>query len=367
MTVKPKRPKIQKRTPGLVINPPAPRPASVGVDPSAQLFKAAKEAEVQAQRQEAALPAAPVEPPTTHHPPPTIDQPPPTTQTIAPARDFARVANSITRDAVPAGLFRGESKKLYDALYLRTRGAVVPRRSLRATHDELMDWARVSHNTLKAHLKHLTKVGLLKVHYVRGDNTGAEYEVLIPGEEVTPPTTHHPPSTTQQILAPPTTQILVLGGGGQVAEESTAYENPKTSFKTNTENTDDDEALADFTSALKRAVKEITGREVSAAERQRWMELAELLVTELKIAAGRTTVSNVPAFFTEHLRRRLWKKEKRQLEADAAQASTAEKASPEVDATQCTDCYGTGMWYPQGYDKGVARCHHEKLSTPEEK
>ncbi|HEV2708524.1 MAG TPA: hypothetical protein VGV59_21600, partial [Pyrinomonadaceae bacterium] len=241
---------------------------------------------------------------------------------------------------------------------------VVPRRSLRATHDELMDWARVSHNTLKAHLKHLTKVGLLKVHYVRGDNTGAEYEVLIPGEEQASPTTHHPPSTTQQNLAPPTTQILVLGGGGQVAEESTTSENHKTSFKTNTESTDDDEALADFTAALKRAVREITGREVSPAERQRWLELAELLVMELKIAAGRTTVSNVPAFFTEHLRRRLWKKEKRQLDADA-QDSSAGKLPQNVDTAQCLDCYGTGMWYPEGYEKGVARCRHEKLSSKE--
>lgn len=33
-----------------------------------------------------------------------------------------------------------------------------------------------------------------------------------------------------------------------------------------------------------------------------------------------------------------------------------------VDASACPDCHGTGFWYPEGQDKGVARCLHEKLS-----
>jgi hypothetical protein len=54
----------------------------------------------------------------------------------APERDFGRVANSITRDALPAGAFPGSSKKIYDVLYLRTRAAVTPVRSVRAvTHE----------------------------------------------------------------------------------------------------------------------------------------------------------------------------------------------------------------------------------------
>ena len=39
--------------------------------------------------------------------------------------------------------------------------------------------------------------------------------------------------------------------------------------------------------------------------------------------------------------------------------------SPKVEASQCPDCFGTGMWYPQGYEKGVARCAHDKLKAPE--
>ncbi|HEV2707216.1 MAG TPA: hypothetical protein VGV59_14950, partial [Pyrinomonadaceae bacterium] len=145
--------------------------------------------------------------------------------------------------------------------------------------------------------------------------------------------------------------------------ESTTSENPKTSFKTNTEN-DDDETLAGFMSAIKKATKEVTGRELLPAEAGKWTELAEVLVTELKIAAGRTTVSSVPAFLAEHLRRRLWKKEKQQIDAEAAEYSST-TTTKKIDASLCPDCYGTGMWYPQGYDKGVARCRHEKLSTPE--
>ncbi len=145
---------------------------------------------------------------------------------------------------------------------------------------------------------------------------------------------------------------------GKVVENKDIYANRKTSFKTNTE-IDDDEAFAELNATLKKAAREITGREPSQAEAARWGELAEILVTELKIAAGRTTVSSVPAFLTEHLRRRLWKKEKRQIDDERSkeQSATASK----VDASQCPDCFGTGMWYPEGFEKGVARCEHKPL------
>jgi hypothetical protein len=121
----------------------------------------------------------------------------------------------------------------------------------------------------------------------------------------------------------------------------------------------DDEAYALLVLRLGEAVKDITGREAAPAEAERWGELAELLVTELKIAAGRTgSVSSVPAFLTEHLRRRLWKKDKRQVEAEA---SEGREGPPKADASKCLDCFGTGMFYPEGFDKGVARCGHERL------
>ena len=122
----------------------------------------------------------------------------------------------------------------------------------------------------------------------------------------------------------------------------------------------DDEAYAHLVSRFRQAVKDITGRESTLAEGERWGELAELLVTELKIAAARTgSVSNVPAFLTEHLRRRLWKKEKKEVEHESAEgvASTARN----VEAAKCPDCGGSNFYYPQGYESGVARCKHDKL------
>ena len=117
-------------------------------------------------------------------------------------------------------------------------------------------------------------------------------------------------------------------------------------------------------SRLREGVEEVTGRESSPADAERWAELAELLMTELKIAAGRTgSVSSVPAFLTEHLRRRLWKKEKRQLEEESRAAAADPGAEGKLDASRCTDCFGTGMFYPEGFDKGVARCPHSKLTA----
>ena len=81
---------------------------------------------------------------------------------IAPARDYMKVANSISREAVPAGLFPGSSKKLYDALYMRTRGAVVSVKRAQATRRELSKWSGIKNiKTIAAHLRHLNTVGLV--------------------------------------------------------------------------------------------------------------------------------------------------------------------------------------------------------------
>ncbi len=298
--------------------------------------------------------------PTNH--PPTTHQPP-TNQPIAPERNFSRVPNSIALSAIPSGLFRGESKKLYDALYQRTRGAVVPRRTIRATQSELMSWASISLNTLKAHVRHLSSVGLLKVHYRRGESTGADYEIFTLEDR---PPTNHPPTThqpvTNQNLGSPTHQNLVLGGGSQVLAESTLAESPNTSFKTKEESSDDDAHARAFLAKLVQAERELTGKVSTSSEK--WEELAEVIVSELRIAAARTTISNVPAFLAEHLRRRLWKVDKaRAAEMTAGQPEQGE-ASAALTAEEkqkCPDCAGVGFWYPEGTEKGVAKCKHAKL------
>lgn len=126
--------------------------------------------------------------------------------------------------------------------------------------------------------------------------------------------------------------------------------------------TDDDEAFAGFVGLLREEVREVTGREPSAAEAAKWRELAEVLITELRIAAGRTTVSSVPAFLAEHLRRRLWKLENRKQPA-AGETEAAEPAVRLGQARECPDCFGTGMYYPGGFEKGVARCGHKRLGA----
>lgn len=288
---------------------------------------------------------------------------------VSPVRDYTKVANSIRREAVPAGLFKGKSKQLYDVLYDMTRGAISPKRKVRVSRPKLMKLAHIGARvTFEANIEHLRAVGLIAVTVLTGEHEGNEYEVFIP-EELSMP------SQTSQASMPSLTSHaqkldrLVRLETSQTRHTSTVentggYANPKTSFKTNTES-DDDEAFARLIARLRQAVREITGKEPSAGDAERWDQLAELLITELKIAAGRTNVSSVPAFLTEHLRRRLWKKDKRQVEEEGSSTAGIQGAAAKTDASKCPDCFGTGMWYPEGFDKGVARCQHEKLTAEE--
>jgi hypothetical protein len=311
-------------------------------------------------------------PPTPRTPrtPPT----PPTdaTHPISPERDFTKVPNSLARDVVPAGHFTGKSKQLYDCLYLRTRGAVVPVRSVAISKPELMRASGIgSERTLLKNLGHLKEVGLVRVSYTDGKHEGNTYEVLTPEEAglrtprtpPTPPTPGTARHARAEVPPVPPAESGVRGVGSEPLESTTSGE-PKTSFKTNTER-DDDEAFAGLISRLRQAALEITGREPTEVEAERWEQLADLLVTELKIAAGRTQVSSAPAFLTEHLRRRLWKKDRRQVEEEGKAIGGRPSGAAKIDASRCPDCFGTSMWYPEGFDKGVARCRHEKL-MPEE-
>ncbi len=291
----------------------------------------------------------------------------------APARDFNRRANSLDRDVLPAGLFPGSSKKLYDALYLRTRGAHVPVKVIRATRRELGHWSGIKNiKTIAAHLRHLSTVGLILYHWERGSTEGSTYEVRLPEEanqimlrwsKTTLAPLSTPKSPLDQNLGLPLDQNLVSGGSSQTIENTTTSVNDKTSFKTTTERSDDDDAaLATMIRTLQNATKEVTGKELSSADSDRWNELAEILVVELKIAASRTTVSNVPAFLAEHLRRRLWKIDKKQARAEGRELPDESSSfAATIDASKCPDCGGSSWWYPEGESKGVAKCKHAKL------
>jgi hypothetical protein len=296
---------------------------------------------------------------------PSEDSPesmPSQTQPHSPSRDFSKVPNSLAREVIPAGEFRGKSKQLYDCLYSLTRGAVVSRKTVRISRPKLMKRAGIgSRATFDSNIEHLCLIGLVEVRQIVGEHEGNEYTIILPEERT------QTSLTSQTSLTDPAQKVdrLVRLESSQTShsisvKESTTSGDPKTSFKTNTEN-DDDEAFRQFVATLRQASREVTGREPSPTEAARWNEIAEVLVTELKIAAGRTTVSSVPSFLAEHLRRRLFKKDKRQIEAEAQPEEQGPEAGVKIDAAQCPDCFGTGMWYPQGYEKGVAKCKHEKL------
>ena len=286
--------------------------------------------------------------PTSHHQSPlvtTTPQPPLQRReeqrpSAAPARDFNRRANSIEREALPQGLFPGSSKKIYDALYLRTRGANPPRPRVRASRRDFLDWTDIRNiKTVDGHLRYLMGVGLIVRHWELGSTEGSQYEVRLPEELPPLPTTPHqsPTDTTTHFSGSGNPQFSGSGGEGQPVGSSTTSGGDKTSsFKTNTERADD-EAFATLVEKLKTASREVSGREPSKADAERWAEVAELLVTELKVAASRTTVTSAPAFLAEHLRRRLRKTDARQIEREVGEANSKQSASatkPELNSEQ---------------------------------
>jgi hypothetical protein len=120
----------------------------------------------------------------------------------------------------------------------------------------------------------------------------------------------------------------------------------------------DDEAAPPKLRALER---ELTGK--NGARGEQWDELFDVLAAELRIAAARTTVSNVPAFLAEHLRRRLWKLDKKQAEREGRELpdQVVSSAAREVAPAECPDCKGSGWWYPDGPEKGVTKCKHSRV------
>jgi hypothetical protein len=288
----------------------------------------------------------------------------------APSRDFTRVANSVVRDAIPAGIFTGKCKQLYDYLYSRTRGAIVPTRSARIPTDMVMRGAGMTRHTYRAHIQRLISFGLIEIEEKPGEHGGNIYTIFLPEEvETNKGDTRHRGDrgdrghTGDKVPGEQGSQTHP-GDRGLSTFNSDISSDSKTLIKTNTENDDDDAALAGLIATFKSISKEITGRELSKAESERWKELAEVLAAELKIAAARTTVSSVPSFLAEHLRRRLWKIDKKQARAEGRELpDEAVSQSPSVDASKCLNCGGSGWWYPEGEGKGVAKCKHEKLTA----
>jgi len=282
---------------------------------------------------------------TTHHQSPPVVTPKP----VAPERDYNKRANSLDRDAMPAGLFPGSTFKVYNALYIRTRGAIKPVTKVKASRRDLLTWTGIKNlKTIDNHVRYLMTAGLIIRHWELGSNEGASYEVRLP-EEIR---YHYPPLTTTPHQSPSVpisqetgsgyTQNLGSGGDSQTIGNKDTSESPKTSFKTNT--IDDDEAFQTFNGILKEATRKLTGKPPLAIERERWAEVARAIVEELERAAARAeTISSVPAFLAAHLRRRFGQKPaarregKRAGSAADTQPAPASEPNPRLTAEQIAE------------------------------
>lgn len=226
---------------------------------------------------------------------------------IAPEKDFQKVANSVIRE-VGQGIFKGKSKQMYDYLYSLTRGAINPKRTVRISKPKLMRGTGIgSPQTFYRNISHLESLGLIRRKEIVGEAGGNEYEVFLP-EEVNPRSVHSVQSVQSDRSA--YKQVVPVLPETELTDftlkptKSELLDMPKTSFKDNTKN--DDEAFAEMLQVLIEMTEKATGKTPTKNQRENWKQLAELMAMEMEIAAARTKlISNVPAFLTEHLRRRL--------------------------------------------------------------
>jgi hypothetical protein len=238
-------------------------------------------------------------------------------------------------------MFPGSSKKIYDALYIRTRGAIKPCRQIRATKKDIADWSGIKNRkTIDGHLRYLETCGLLERRWELGNVAGYLFEVRLPEE--TPLVDRggqrdRPLEWSDQNLVRGTDQKRDSDGQSQTSENKEESLGPKTFIKTERSD-DDDEAFAGMFAALKDAITRVTGKSPTAGDAPRLKEIGELLAAELQIAASRTTVTSGPAFLAEHLRRRLRKADAKQIEREVSEASreaaSAGPARPELSAEQ---------------------------------
>lgn len=252
----------------------------------------------------------------------------------APVRDFMRVANSTVREAIPEGLFTGKGKQLYDFLYSKTRGAVVPAYSVRIPVASVLAGAGMTRPTFRLHLERLRHAGLVVSEERSGVHGGNLYTVYLPEEvahwrrkESGNASDNLPPELLSDALSltpvTPVTEVRNLpllqgketyrGNRGCNPLVSNGYAPSKTSC---IRHDDDDDNVstrsanlnlnglgAELTLAAEAVCVPLSN---SRQEAEKWRLLGKFLGEELRQAAQKTDhISSVPAFLTEHLRRQL--------------------------------------------------------------
>jgi hypothetical protein len=262
----------------------------------------------------------------------------------SPTKNYTKVPNSVARQAIPEKFFRGLSKHTYDVLYLQTRGAIVPKRTVQLTKDELVKMTGLSKDAVKLHIRYLKDSGLVKSHPTVGSRAGWEYEVLVPEEIVqdgisVSKSNGVSVSKGGENLHLHTEQNLLTLTHTNVTENKQLNDAPKTSLKTNTKNDDGEHALfSGFIDRFQTAAKKLTGAPLSKYEREKWERLADLLVLELETASRHASnpVSSVPAFLTKVLSSKLLNQkpaERMSKPKSGAKPDTVGKYYPELDGS----------------------------------
>lgn len=227
----------------------------------------------------------------------------------SPVRDFQKIPNSITRDALPQGTFKGKSKHVYDYLWSVSRGAIQPTRFIKKSRREIKQGSGLgSMVTVDVAIEHLQLIGLIQVTPAVGSLLGNQYEIFEPDElDFSSPSISSISSLTQKvdILDVPESSI---SRQTQPIENNNTYTNAKTIFKTLNQD-DDNSALAQTVKVLNEAAKKATGKNLTAKDFEALREIAELIITETEIARARTdSVSIYLKLAAENLRRKLYTK-----------------------------------------------------------
>lgn len=254
-------------------------------------------------------------------------------QPVSPVRDFTKTPNSIARNVMANGLFKGKSKQIYDYLWIASRGSINPARTVRKTHGEIQNGTGIgSLNTVKNGLRYLEQIGLISKTSAVGEASGNIYETFTPEEAnlidsnslVRPVSSVSP---LRQELVQPVRPEIDRTNLTQTIDKPDNYADSKTSFKDNIKNDDERRVYEVFSIMAKRldkATKKITGKSASKSEAEKWGNLGDLLILELEVAASRAeNISSVPAFLTEILRRKFF--------ASQSQKSVSKSTKSKID------------------------------------
>jgi hypothetical protein len=231
-----------------------------------------------------------------------------TPKEISPVKDYQKIPNSITRDALPTGIFKGKSKLVYDYLWSRSRGAIKPSRVVKVSRRQIKEKTAIgSMVTVDAALAQLQAVGLIGKVSAVGSASGNNYEIFAPDELPSSPSI----TSTSKIYQ----NLDVLdelknssSSTTQIVENTELYKRTKTLFK-DFEPFDDDSPVYEAFKLLESRAKRHTGRALTRNDWKSFLDLIRMFVDETDLAVSRTTqVSSYLALGTENLQRRLYPK-----------------------------------------------------------